>query len=206
MRLNDLEYWLGIRRSPIAVGVHITSERITVAAVRSTPLRLAALGRTSTPQASVVNDEIRAVEPLAKTLSSLFDRLRIARRDPVVVSIKPLAEKQPTGYPVRRWSLDQIHALTERMELDHATVDPLPAATDRLAAVVDPSTIGTAPHLAGSFAPPALAPHLDLGRDGPAIGAAMAGLGISPLLEVIGVETPGRERWIAQTIDYSAAR
>ncbi len=230
--------WLGFRRGRSAIGVSLTDEVLTVVVVRTSPLRLVALGRE-------VVDPTRAGEAVAAGLRRCLEAFAVDWAQPAVVIVEPSVMSLDLGAtttgpvapcPVDRRVLDRAVALLAEAGLRNVQADPAPAALLRLVELVAPGAAGIvatgrwlvardtdrrwaeavsgdAPGPAagadrlGSLTdavgrelrPPRRAKRLlELDRDGLAIGAALAGLGVEPRVEIRVDEAPsvaeGRNR------------
>ncbi len=153
MVLAPMLDWLALRTHRAAVGVHLSSAQLTVAGLRPEPLRLTAVARDVPPRGSVVEDELRLIEPVAERVARLLDRLRFGAGAPIVVTVNPFVDRlrldRPDGWThgvdclVRRWSVEQAEALVGRLGAGLVAVDPAPVAAMRLVEVLDPGGSGT---------------------------------------------------------------
>ncbi len=232
MSFGSVQRWLGFGRDRPIIGLHIHRDLLVVAAVRTEPRRLVAIGRHAAQGSTIGTGSAGRVSALADTLVSLCSELRLPSGAPTVITLEPEAEtialepeagaaEVSPAFRVPGGSYRLAAEVAERAGLEVAGLDLVPVslarlcvirsnrtseATDSVAvrdasgwtmvadgryldaerrtpAVVDRLQIGpdlqttAAPReLPGVAVPSRLATMVDLGTDGPAIGAALAGI------------------------------
>ncbi len=147
--------WLGFRDQTVSVGVHITSDNITLVALKARPLRLVAVGRASVRDAAVIGNEIRLAAPVSEALAALVTEARIAPGSLTIAAVEPLANsftiwergQEALTYNVVESTYSRIGQVCESAGLPLARVDLVPAAMARLGRVAGVGTVaGRAPN------------------------------------------------------------
>jgi hypothetical protein len=251
MILDRYLAWLGFRAPGPVVGVHLTADLVTLAAVRSDPFRLVAIGSRVVAEAAVAGDDVRLVRAVADVVQELASRLRLPPGTPAVAAIEPSTGSLSFGdgpgeepyCPVSQRICDQTMDVVMLAGLELVRVDPVPAALARIGRLAgagshgqvvvrasspwsvrcgpgrveavrdrrwaarqhlapgklgfgaDPDSICWVDALPGVTTPRRLRSAVDTGRDAVAVGAALAGLGLPPLLAVLPQPEPVEPSW-----------
>lgn len=140
MMLDPYLSWLGFRTPATAIGLHITSEFMTLVAARHRPVRLVTVARQSIPDDAVVGNEIRLIKPLVAGLQGLVNGSRLQLDTPIIAAVEPLANSltiwddgpQVLNYSVAESTYSRIGEVVDRAGLELSRVDIVPAALARL--------------------------------------------------------------------------
>ncbi len=229
---------LRLRPSQAVAGLHITSEHITLVALRDRPLRLVAIGRSPIDGAAVVDDQIRLVKKVGADLQRLAERLRLKPDTPTIAAVEPLANSLTLWddgpgvltYGVAESTFERIGRVLDSADLLLTRIDIVPAALARLGRQVGVEVIaGRAPNgwsvvaehgftdaersdygmpsappldrLDGIAIPARLRNVVDPAGDAAAIGAALAGFGVAPIVPTEPAQEVTGPDWTVQYME-----
>jgi hypothetical protein len=154
MILNFSLDWLGLARRDPVLGLHLSAQHLTLAAVRPDPVRLVAVGREIVYDVAAEDDDIRLVTHLAEVVRHLTTSLRLPAGLATVATIDPagdvldlrLGSGRSAGCPAPRRSYDRVVETVNRAGLQLVRVDPVPVSLARLARRVAGSPVAAARH------------------------------------------------------------
>lgn len=140
MIVDAFRTWLGFNHVVPAAGLHVSSDRLTLAVVRPDPIRVVGLGRVSVAPTEVALGEATLISWMSQRLRGLATRLGLPDGTKTVVTVEPTAASvtflddgilEPQC-AVGRWAHDRAARIVSGAGLEVVRFDVVPASLARL--------------------------------------------------------------------------